>query len=261
MAEIQQNDSGKGKKKGHQKKMTIRVDFTPMVDMNMLLITFFMLCTTMIKSQTLSLVLPTNEKVENIDNQNQAQTQNAITLIIDAKRIPGTMQIDSVNGKVINEVYYYFGKPIDGMPESPENVAKFNNLQKAELLADEIDNVGNHKARGIRAIIQKRNENMYNAVKALKEKYNNGGFGSLETKADREAAQQKFNAERRKLIDTENHDDRPVFIIKPSLESSYTGLVQVLDEMQINSVSVYQIDTITPLDEMMLKDYILHRNK
>ena len=44
--------------------MSIHVDFTPMVDMNMLLITFFMLCTTMIKSQTLTISLPSNEKVE-----------------------------------------------------------------------------------------------------------------------------------------------------------------------------------------------------
>ena len=43
MAEVQAKDNG-GKEKGKQKKMTIRVDFTPMVDMNMLLITFFMLC-------------------------------------------------------------------------------------------------------------------------------------------------------------------------------------------------------------------------
>ena len=41
MAEVQAKDNG-GKEKGKQKKMTIRVDFTPMVDMNMLLITFFM---------------------------------------------------------------------------------------------------------------------------------------------------------------------------------------------------------------------------
>ena len=60
MAQIEQSDGGK-KKKGAQKKMQIHVDFTPMVDMNMLLITFFMLCTTMIKSQTL--LRPSNLKL------------------------------------------------------------------------------------------------------------------------------------------------------------------------------------------------------
>ena len=42
MAEIQESGNKKGGK-NKQKKMTVRVDFTPMVDMNMLLITFFML--------------------------------------------------------------------------------------------------------------------------------------------------------------------------------------------------------------------------
>ena len=51
------------KDKSRQKKFDTRIDFTPMVDMNMLLITFFMLCTTMLKSQTLDLVLPTNDDV------------------------------------------------------------------------------------------------------------------------------------------------------------------------------------------------------
>ncbi len=91
--------------------MQIRVDFTPMVDMNMLLITFFMLCTTMIKSQTLTIALPSNEKVENQENMSQSFADDAVTIIIDAKRKKGSNEVDSVNGQVVNEVYYYFGKP------------------------------------------------------------------------------------------------------------------------------------------------------
>ena len=46
-AEVQESGGKNGKSK--QKKFAVRVDFTPMVDMNMLLITFFMLCTTLSK--------------------------------------------------------------------------------------------------------------------------------------------------------------------------------------------------------------------
>ncbi|MDE6278799.1 MAG: biopolymer transporter ExbD, partial [Paramuribaculum sp.] len=52
MAQIEQSDKGGKKKKGAQKKMSIHVDFTPMVDMNMRHITFFILWTTMSKRQT-----------------------------------------------------------------------------------------------------------------------------------------------------------------------------------------------------------------
>lgn len=61
MAEIQENNN-KEKKGSKQKKMNIRVDFTPMVDMNMLLITFFMLCTSLSKPQTMEISMPSNDK-------------------------------------------------------------------------------------------------------------------------------------------------------------------------------------------------------
>ena len=256
MAEVQQNDSGKGKK-GHQKKMTIRVDFTPMVDMNMLLITFFMLCTTMIKSQTLSIALPSNEKVENTENMSQASADDAVTIIIDAKRKVGSFDVDTINGKVVNEVYYYFGKPGgDAGMLGPGGVvlSQNNNLEKAEILTDEVNNLGDRTARGIRKIIQDRNKEVYDAIKELKEKYNNGEFGSLETAQEREVAQEKYKEAAAEIRKSDNYK-KPVIIIKSTPHASYGGLVEILDEMQINSISKYQIDNMTSVDSLMLIDY------
>ena len=59
-AEVQESGGKNGKSK--QKKFAVRVDFTPMVDMNMLLITFFMLCTTLSKPQTMEISMPSNDK-------------------------------------------------------------------------------------------------------------------------------------------------------------------------------------------------------
>ena len=70
-AEVQESSKkGKGSK---QKKMTVRVDFTPMVDMNMLLITFFMLCTTLSKPQTMEISMPSNDK--NITEEQQSKVK------------------------------------------------------------------------------------------------------------------------------------------------------------------------------------------
>ncbi|MBD5284406.1 MAG: biopolymer transporter ExbD [Bacteroides sp.] len=240
MAEVQQNDSG-GKKKGHQKKMTIRVDFTPMVDMNMLLITFFMLCTTMIKSQTLNIALPSNEEVKSEENMSQASADDAVTIILDAKRKVGSMDVDTVNGKVVNEVYYYFGKPggeagIDG------NLAENNNLQKSEFLTDEVNGEA-RTARGIRQIIQSRNKEVLVEIEKLKKDFRDG-------KIDQEKYDELAKAVRR-----DEKLKKPVIIIKSTPQASYGSLVEILDEMQINSISKYQIDNMTKADSVLLIDY------
>lgn len=252
MAEVQQSNGG-GKGKSHQKKMAIRVDFTPMVDMNMLLITFFMLCTTMIKSQTLSIALPSNEKVDNVENMSQASADDAVTIILDAKRKKGSLDVDTVNGKVVPVVYYYFGKPGGdaGIGSNPEQIAANNNLQESEFLTND-EKSG--KARGIREIIQQRNKEVLTEVNKLKEKYANGGFGSRKTKEGREKAQAAYDEAASKVRKDENLK-KPVIIIKSTPQASYGSLVSVLDEMQINSISKYQIDNMTKVDSVMVIDY------
>ena len=241
MAEIAQ-DSGNGKGKSHQKKMEIRVDFTPMVDMNMLLITFFMLCTTMIKSQTLNIALPSNEKVDNVENMSQASADDAVTIILDAKRKKGSFDVDTVNGKVVNEVYYFFGKPGGdaGMFDEGGNfLSANNNLLKSEFLANNPDGT----AQGIREIIQQRNKEVLVEINKLKDKFRK-----------EEINQAQFDSLARKV----RRDDKlkkPVIIIKSTNQASYGSLVSILDEMQINSISKYQIDNMTRVDSVMLIDY------
>lgn len=94
MASIDTGGGGKGK--GKPKRLNLRVDFTPMVDMNMLLLTFFMFCTSLSKPQTMDIVLPTKDNQElTEDEKNKVKDSKAITLILGED----------------DKVYYYFGKP------------------------------------------------------------------------------------------------------------------------------------------------------
>lgn len=53
----------RGKKKKTKKRLSIRIDMTPMVDVAFLLLTFFMLTTVLRKQQTLEINLPPDNKV------------------------------------------------------------------------------------------------------------------------------------------------------------------------------------------------------
>ena len=110
--------------------MAVRVDFTPMVDMNMLLITFFMLCTSLSKPQTMEISMPTNDENITEDQQNKVKASQAITLLLDAD----------------NKLYYYEGEP---------NYEDYTSLKETTYTAD-----------GIRKILLRKN---YDAVKKVEE--------------------------------------------------------------------------------------------
>ena len=69
MAELDTSGGGK-KKKGGQKKKNVRVDLTAMVDLAFLLITFFILTTTLAKPKSQDLIMP--------DKDQKNQTQLAV---------------------------------------------------------------------------------------------------------------------------------------------------------------------------------------
>ena len=54
------------KKESKQKKMNVRVDFTPMVDMMMLLITFFMLSANFVKNEVVKVVTPASQTMAKV---------------------------------------------------------------------------------------------------------------------------------------------------------------------------------------------------
>ena len=241
MAQIEQSDKGK-KKKGAQKKMAIHVDFTPMVDMNMLLITFFMLCTTMIKSQTLQITLPTNEKVEQQD-MNKAKQSEAITLIVDTQRDEnGNIKKDD-EGKPVNIVYFFEGQP-QLVDDNNDGVLENSNLSKEVFLGND-----GSVQRGIRKILHDRNKQVLAKIDDLKVKWRAKELSPNKDKND------SIYQAMAKEIRNDSNLTRPVVVIKATPEASWESLISALDEMQINQISRYQIDNINHTDSMMIEAY------
>lgn len=132
MAELEQKQVGKkGKKKG-RKKMSTRIDLTPMVDLGFLLVTFFMLTTTFSKPQTMEINLPVKPKGEvTEEEQNALKASKAFNVLIGGE----------------NKLYWYRGLPHEPIEPLTET---------------------NYSADGIRKVLLDRNMTIQDMVVLIK---------------------------------------------------------------------------------------------
>jgi biopolymer transport protein ExbD len=83
MAEIQQGGGGGHKKGGGKvraKKMSTKIDMTPMVDLAFLLLTFFILTTTFNKPKTMEVTMP--DKVKDESEQTKINENDILNLVL-----------------------------------------------------------------------------------------------------------------------------------------------------------------------------------
>jgi biopolymer transport protein ExbD len=166
MGEISQGGGGGGKKGGkiRSKKTSTRIDMTPMVDLAFLLLTFFVMTTTLNKPQTMEITMPEEDEKE----PPKVNEKHVLTLVM---------------GKN-DKIFWYIG-----ITDPEVKVTNFSNT-------------------GIRKLL-------------------------LEKKRD---------------------IPKLIVLIKSLDESKYKNMVDILDEMNINSIQRYAIVDVTPVDKELIKD-------
>jgi biopolymer transport protein ExbD len=88
-----QENGGKAGILPKSKKLSTRVDMTPVVDLAFLLLTFFMLATTFIKPEVMALVLPQQEKDQIESKLPKVNEKNVLNIVLDGE----------------NRIYWYVG--------------------------------------------------------------------------------------------------------------------------------------------------------
>lgn len=206
-------------KKSRQKKQQTRVDFTPMVDMMMLLITFFMLCTTLAKPQTMELSMPTNDKNLTDQDKSVSKASYTITIFVTAD----------------NQIYY-----VEGMPKYDDPTC----LKKTTWGKDGIRKVliGHVTEDGTQPIL----DVMTAKAKLDQKKHENPNMSQAE-----------YDEELKKIKNGEINGQKistMTIIIKATDNSKYVNMTDALDEMQICSVGKYVIDKISDQDKKLLEE-------
>ena len=202
-----------------QKKMDTRVNFTPMVDMMMLLITFFMLCTTLAKPQSMQLTMPSNDDNVQKEDKSVTKASHTITLYLGAD----------------NKVWY-----IAGLPNYEDPTCVKPTTYGAKGIRDVL--INHTTEEGVNPVAK-----VMVAKKELDAK--KAAFNSKMT-------DEQYQAELSKLKKGElpNGEKVPTLtvIIRPLDTATYENMVSALDEMLICSIDKYVIDKIGPEDRELI---------
>ena len=205
----------KSKDTSKQKKINVRVDFTPMVDMMMLLITFFMLCTSLAKPQTMELSMPSNDK--NMTDQDKSVTKASYTITV------------YVAGN--NKIFYTAGLPKYDDPSTlKETTWGKDGIRKVFMQHVTEDNTQPVlQVMKAKAELDQKKDQMPDSVyKAELSKIKAGEIGG-----------QKIQT--------------MTVIIKATDKALAQNVIDALDEMQICSIAKYVLDKISPDDAKLLK--------
>ena len=202
-----------------QKKMDTRVNFTPMVDMMMLLITFFMLCTTLAKPQAMQLTMPSNDQ-ENLDEKDKQVTKasHTITLYLGAN----------------DKVWYIAGLPKYDDPSC---------VKETTYGKDGIEKV----------LLEHTTEEGVNPVAKIKlaKKELDAKKNEYNSKMTDEQYQEQLKKLKKGELPTGEKVPTMTVIIRPLDTATYENMVAALDEMLISNIDKYVIDNV---DKMAPED-------
>ena len=204
-------------KASKQKKMNVRVDFTPMVDMMMLLITFFMLGTSWAKPQTMELSMPSNDKNQTEQDKSVAKASYTITIYVAGD----------------NQIYYVAGIPKYDDP----TCLKKTTWGKDGIRKVLITHVTEDGTQPVQQV-------MLAKAKLDEKKVNNPNYpDSLYNKELSKIKGGEINGQKISTM---------TIIIKATDTAAYQNLIDALDEMQLCSIGKYVIDKINPDDQKLL---------
>ena len=164
MAEIDSSGGGKKGGKKRSKKMSTKLDMTPMVDLGFLLITFFMLTTTLAKPVTMQLNMP-----DKTDTKETSPVKLSETLTVCPDE---------------NKVYYYQGIPTEA--GTVMQVTNYSDTGIRKVIADLKAKVGNNFTIVIKPTKKAKYRNMIDMLDECAIT-NNKRYALLEIDPDTEA--------------------------------------------------------------------------